>query len=276
LKTENFPLSLSLKNSKKPKTWLGTRWSAIRVCHAGCSFLVERERENLTQSDVENPTAGEFRCLSPFFAILCNVFAVSYTISSREFRLGSSPTSASPGTERRISLAAARDDKHLNAPLFVVVSFVLAFLILLLGFSLYFQYKNYSLGIGTALATPSRLDHSVVLAYARAWDFAVVKTSSIFLSFTMIFVGSLYVLRVAGTGFGLTIEGLATKGSLETSSPGLVMITLGVVLVIAVIYAKSLVSYNPPAVPISVQSDRPVDNGGLSTPKEGPTKEIRR
>jgi hypothetical protein len=25
LKTENFPLSLSLKNSKKPKTWFGTR-----------------------------------------------------------------------------------------------------------------------------------------------------------------------------------------------------------------------------------------------------------
>jgi hypothetical protein len=34
LKIENFPLSLSLKNSKKPKTWFGTRWSATWIDHA--------------------------------------------------------------------------------------------------------------------------------------------------------------------------------------------------------------------------------------------------
>jgi hypothetical protein len=46
LKTENFPLSLSLKNSKKPKTWFGTRWSATWVGNAGfgfCGFLGKRE-----------------------------------------------------------------------------------------------------------------------------------------------------------------------------------------------------------------------------------------
>jgi hypothetical protein len=39
LKTELFPLSLSLKNSKKPKTWFGTRWSATWVGHAGCEIF---------------------------------------------------------------------------------------------------------------------------------------------------------------------------------------------------------------------------------------------
>jgi hypothetical protein len=43
LKTENFPLSLSLKNSKKPKTWFGTRWSATWVSHAGVRLFGERE-----------------------------------------------------------------------------------------------------------------------------------------------------------------------------------------------------------------------------------------
>jgi hypothetical protein len=46
LKTENFPLSLSLKNSKKPKTWFGTRWSATWVGHAECfDFRLFGERE---------------------------------------------------------------------------------------------------------------------------------------------------------------------------------------------------------------------------------------
>jgi hypothetical protein len=45
LKTETFPLSLSLKNSKKPKTWFGTRWSATCVSHAGPIFEGKREGE---------------------------------------------------------------------------------------------------------------------------------------------------------------------------------------------------------------------------------------
>jgi hypothetical protein len=34
-----LPLSLSLKNSKKPKTWFGTRWSATWVGHAECRIF---------------------------------------------------------------------------------------------------------------------------------------------------------------------------------------------------------------------------------------------
>jgi hypothetical protein len=47
LKTENFSLSLSLKNSKKPKTWFGTRWSATWVGHAESGILgfLGKERE---------------------------------------------------------------------------------------------------------------------------------------------------------------------------------------------------------------------------------------
>jgi len=41
-----FPLSLSLKNSKKPKTWFGTRWSTTWVGHAEIGdFRLFEERE---------------------------------------------------------------------------------------------------------------------------------------------------------------------------------------------------------------------------------------
>ena len=43
--TKVFPLSLSLKNSKKPKTWFGTRWSATWVGHVERVFSAFWERE---------------------------------------------------------------------------------------------------------------------------------------------------------------------------------------------------------------------------------------
>jgi hypothetical protein len=50
LKTENFSLSLSLKNSKKPKTWFGTRWSATWGDLAACEIFgfLGKERGDAT------------------------------------------------------------------------------------------------------------------------------------------------------------------------------------------------------------------------------------
>jgi hypothetical protein len=42
-----LPLSLSLKNSKKPKTWFGTRWSATWGGHA--ERLLRKERGGSSQ-----------------------------------------------------------------------------------------------------------------------------------------------------------------------------------------------------------------------------------
>jgi hypothetical protein len=109
----------------------------------------------------------------------------------------------------------------------------------LLSLGLWFQYVNYDKGVTTALHA-SETPHVVVLAYSRSWDVAVNKTASMFLGFVLIFIGALYVLRSADTHFALTVEG-KSKGSLETSSPGLVMITLAVVLIGLSLSSKSVV-----------------------------------
>jgi hypothetical protein len=111
--------------------------------------------------------------------------------------------------------------------------------------NLLFQGHNYYTGINSALSVPNAIDHTIVLTYSRAWDFAVQKTSSLFLGFTLVFIGALYVLRIADARFALSAEGPSVKGSLETSSPGLVMITLGVLLIGFVIYNQSVIDYRP-------------------------------
>jgi hypothetical protein len=58
LKTEPFPLSLSLKNSKKPKAWFGTRWSVTWGSHAECwilAFLGKREGEEVGETIFVRP-----------------------------------------------------------------------------------------------------------------------------------------------------------------------------------------------------------------------------
>jgi hypothetical protein len=161
----------------------------------------------------------------------------------------------------------------LTKSIFVVITGVLLFVAGLLTTSLYFQYSNYRKGIDQALKGVVAADHNSIITYSRAWDFAVVKTSAMFLGFTLIFVGALYILRAADAGYQLSIKGGDVQGSLQSSSPGLIMATLGVFLVGWVIYSKSIVDYHPlpssnkpnAAAPIGASqpktnSDRPVTN----------------
>lgn len=134
--------------------------------------------------------------------------------------------------------------KRIDAAIFAAVALVLLSLIALLASNLAFQYLNYRDGIKFALADPKYIDHASVLIYSRAWDFAVVKTSSLFLSFLLIFTGALYVLRVGETNFQLAAEKGDFKGSLSVTSPGLVMVTLGVALAAYVLSSKTYVEYN--------------------------------
>ena len=158
----------------------------------------------------------------------------------------------------------------LTIALFVVVCMILASLAGLLGASLIFQHDNYSRGIAAALSSITK-DHNSVITYSRAWDFAVVKTSALFLAFTLIFVGALYVLRVAETRYALSMEGQRVKGSLETSSPGLVMLTLGVILVGLVLYSKSTVEYHPNPEPVAIM---PTTISPIPIPAEIPSSQV--
>ena len=153
---------------------------------------------------------------------------------------------------RKPLLRTSQVQQLLTIALFAVVTILLSCVVVLLVFNLYVQSTHYNQGINRALneTAVQRTNHVIILTYARAWDFAIIKTTALFLAFALVLVGALYVLRTADDRFALTVEGMSTKGSLETSSPGLVMITLGVTLVALVLYSRSLVDYTPP-VPVS-------------------------
>jgi len=82
------------------------------------------------------------------------------------------------------------------------------------------------------------------LAFARAADAAIVKTCSIFLAFALMFLGALYTFRIAPAQYRLVAEGQKVKGTFETASPGLVMITLGMVLICAVVWKEYTITYD--------------------------------
>lgn len=139
-------------------------------------------------------------------------------------------------------MSVANISNRFDAAIFVTITLVLLALFVLLVSNLVLQYASYNEAIIAALSR-SPIDHASVLSYSRAWDFAVVKTSALFLSFLLIFSGALYVLRAGETNFQLTAKNADFRGSLSLNSPGLVMVTLGTFLAAYVISTKSLVEY---------------------------------
>nr|WP_067286657.1 hypothetical protein [Marinobacterium profundum] len=139
---------------------------------------------------------------------------------------------------------SGKSTNKLDIAIFSAVALVLLCLIALLASNLIFQYSNYRDGIGMALADPKYIDHASILTYSRAWDFSVAKTSALFLSFLLIFTGALYVLRAAESKVELNAEQGDFKGSLSVTSPGLVMVALGVFLVAFVLSNKTMVEYS--------------------------------
>ena len=132
---------------------------------------------------------------------------------------------------------------RLDAAIFVSMAIVLLSLLAFLAFNLLFQYLNYRDGIDLALADPMDVNHASVVTYSRAWDFAVAKTSALFLSYLLIFAGAMYVLRTGETNFELRAETAEVKGALSSSSPGLIMVSLGVVLTAYVLSNRTYVEY---------------------------------
>ncbi len=174
---------------------------------------------------------------------------------------------AVPGRSRGIHSQQNRDWR-LDKSLFVAVCMVLGILMVLLCLSLYVQHRNYRDAIAHGFESGSPINHASVISYSRALDFAVVKTSALFLAFALVFVGALYVLRIAEAEYRLAVGTDGARGSLKTSSPGLVMVTLGVVLIALVLNAKSLVEYGnlPPESPQAAVPYSPSGSGSTLLP----------
>lgn len=144
---------------------------------------------------------------------------------------------------------------RLDVGIFFAMLVVLISLLALLTSNLAFQYLNYRDGIKLAVADPRYVDHASILTYSRAWDFAIVKTSALFLSFVLIFTGAMYVLRAGETTYSVSLEKGETKGSFAASSPGLVMLTLGVILAAYVISNKTYLEYGRQGLTQRIQSE---------------------
>jgi cytochrome c biogenesis factor len=138
-------------------------------------------------------------------------------------------------------------DEPLDKRLFVIVGVILVLLAVLFVAALLEVRGTYSQGMRKALAA-SPIRHEAVLAYARSLDEAFVKISALFLGFLLVFTGALYVLRIATTHYRLSIKTGQASGNLQTSSPGLVIISLGILLIIVTILTKSTLEYKDPPI----------------------------
>lgn len=132
--------------------------------------------------------------------------------------------------------------KRLDAIILIIVSLVILALLVFFIKNVNKQELNHEAAIGAALSSP--VDHAALITYLISLDFGIAKSSSILISFIIILIGALYVLRIASYPFHAFAE---VEGKfqiiLSTASPGLVMVLLGAILVTLSLYKESRVSY---------------------------------
>ena len=138
---------------------------------------------------------------------------------------------------------------RLDKILVVVVSAVLVLIGGLLASSLFAQWGMYHAAAASALELKAEGGH-LVLSFTRAFDFAVIKTSVVFMGMLVTFVGALYVLRAQREAFALQVSPRSrARATLRTASPGLVIVTLGVSTVNVAVVTKNEVTLTFPQSP---------------------------
>lgn len=148
---------------------------------------------------------------------------------------------------------------------------------IIMGYVLYLQLKNYDRLLADAsssIATQGVL----ILAFSRALDAAVIKTCSLFVAFLLVFLGGIYTLRVAESAYKVSFEGGATRGMLETASPGLVMLTLGAFLVAVTLWKEHSIDFATAGPPVpgdgtnvtGPEATAPVEKTHLESATVGP------
>jgi hypothetical protein len=140
----------------------------------------------------------------------------------------------------------------------LVVSAMLTLIAIMMVTCVGLEWQKYDTAIGVAVKQ-SPPDHAAALSYERALDAAVTKTSALMLAFIVVFLGALYVLRTATAVFNIWLSGGGVNGALQSTSPGLVMVALGLVTVAIVVLGHSDINYTAPPRAISVEAVAPPD-----------------
>ena len=135
----------------------------------------------------------------------------------------------------------------------VVVIAIVAMLLFLLA-----NFVEHSSSYKKAIDATSSGDvnHSALIVFLLSWNFGITRISVIFISFVIILIGALYVLRVAQSEFKASAKVEDRfQISLSTASPGLVMILLGTLLVVSSMYRESRVDYTSPKTEFSITDE---------------------
>lgn len=136
--------------------------------------------------------------------------------------------------------------------IYSTLAVVLAGLLILLIWGVARSQKNYATGtemartlfeeMATNSSMPYRPDVAMLynMQYSRASDAATIKYVAVFLGYLIVLIGAIFVLYGAKAFYKLESEHMqGNKSSLETSSPGLVLVTLGSILVAVSLFNKS-------------------------------------
>src|SRR5690348_10288188 len=113
---------------------------------------------------------------------------------------------------------ASPPESSANPVVFIWATFatVLAILIFI-GVTMYFattsQIAELNVGFAAALNPP---DHAAAVSYSHAMTLAVTKTSSVFLSFLVVFLGGIYVLMPKRDSFALEVQSHSVKANLAS------------------------------------------------------------
>jgi hypothetical protein len=138
---------------------------------------------------------------------------------------------------------------------------ILAALIAIMTWALHWHIETLDRVSNDLLKRPGIPSGSLLMFIGIA-NFAILKTCALCFAFVLIFLGSMYVLWPGRASFALEAEQADTKASLRTSSPGLVMIALGVLLTALVVFYKANLSMSEASQPIAATADKqPIDVG---------------
>jgi TRAP-type C4-dicarboxylate transport system permease small subunit len=164
--------------------------------------------------------------------------------------------------------------------LYVVLTLILLFLGGMLLFGV--QSANANYGKGIALAEQYYTDHKdradvrpdLSLLYtqqnSRAQDQIFIKASALFMGYVVVVIGCLFVLKGIEAAYELSVHRAELESALKTTSPGLVLITLGMCLVVATMFSHTTLETNFEWNPaIVVHQPTPINKNpeGLGAPK---------
>jgi hypothetical protein len=145
--------------------------------------------------------------------------------------------------------------------LFVIVTIILGVIALMMAGSFAFQYGA-TRDFAAQAARGPKPDPVLALTALRFAEASLLRISTFFLSFVLIYVGALYVLRSAQTSYSASVEGGGIKTAFQATSPGLVLATLGVGLVLVATFKTNGIAYNTDASSVNFSPqlvDPPID-----------------